>query len=342
MYAPGKILRAGGGDPAIARTQVIDMTAATPRWEETGPMAFPRRRMNTPILLDGSVMAVGGTRRSDDKTQAVLQGEIWNPATKTWSEVSVDGRTPRMYHSTALTLPDGRVVTAGGEADGMAAGADLLAATYRSRARGPAITSSPPARPTARASRVGTDSADIAKVALLEALGRDARDRHEPALRAAELHEVGHVAERHGAGQRAPRHRATTCSWSRTPTACPRSPGLRVGGGTTPPASRSAPTAAFSATPPTGTAPPTVSFSDASTGSPTAWQWDFQNDGTVDSTAREPVVHLHDARAPTRSSCAPRTPPAATTRSRPRTSRSTSRAARRRPQGRSTPWPTRT
>ena len=64
-----------------------------------------------------------------------------------------------------------------------------------------------------------------------------------------------------------------------------------VGGGTTPPpaaAAGDAPTAAFSATPTSGTAPLTVDFTDASTGSPTGWQWDFQNDGTVDSTAQSP------------------------------------------------------
>jgi trimeric autotransporter adhesin len=49
-----------------------------------------------------------------------------------------------------------------------------------------------------------------------------------------------------------------------------------------------APTAAFSASPTSGTAPLNVQFTDESTGGPNSWQWDFQNDGTVDSTARNP------------------------------------------------------
>jgi PKD repeat protein len=49
-----------------------------------------------------------------------------------------------------------------------------------------------------------------------------------------------------------------------------------------------APTAAFSAAPLAGEAPLTVSFTDTSGGSPTQWAWDFQNDGVVDSTARNP------------------------------------------------------
>jgi len=48
------------------------------------------------------------------------------------------------------------------------------------------------------------------------------------------------------------------------------------------------PTAAFSATPTSGAAPLGVQFTDTSSGGPTAWQWDFQNDGTVDSTQQNP------------------------------------------------------
>ncbi|MDQ3871412.1 MAG: DNRLRE domain-containing protein, partial [Chloroflexota bacterium] len=48
------------------------------------------------------------------------------------------------------------------------------------------------------------------------------------------------------------------------------------------------PTAAFTASPTSGTAPLTVQFTDTSTGSPTSWAWDFDNNGTVDSTAQNP------------------------------------------------------
>lgn len=45
----------------------------------------------------------------------------------------------------------------------------------------------------------------------------------------------------------------------------------------------------FTATPTFGTAPLTVQFTDTSTGSITAWQWDFNNDGIVDSTLQNPT-----------------------------------------------------
>src|SRR5690606_30743231 len=50
-----------------------------------------------------------------------------------------------------------------------------------------------------------------------------------------------------------------------------------------------APTAAFSANVTSGFVPLTVAFTDLSTGSPTSWAWDFNNDGTTDSTLKNPV-----------------------------------------------------
>ncbi len=60
-----------------------------------------------------------------------------------------------------------------------------------------------------------------------------------------------------------------------------------------------APVAAFISDVQTGTAPLTVNFTDQSTNTPTSWAWDFNNDGTVDSTAPEPDIHLSRRPAPT-------------------------------------------
>lgn len=49
------------------------------------------------------------------------------------------------------------------------------------------------------------------------------------------------------------------------------------------------PVANFIANVTTGVAPLTVSFTDTSTNSPTAWAWDFTNDGTTDSTTQNPT-----------------------------------------------------
>jgi len=48
------------------------------------------------------------------------------------------------------------------------------------------------------------------------------------------------------------------------------------------------PVAGFDAVPRSGTAPLTVWFTDQSTNEPTSWEWDFDNDGTIDSTEQNP------------------------------------------------------
>ncbi|HEV8240029.1 MAG TPA: IPT/TIG domain-containing protein [Thermoanaerobaculia bacterium] len=65
----------------------------------------------------------------------------------------------------------------------------------------------------------------------------------------------------------------------------PPPPNLCVGD--TAPTTGTAPTASFTATP-GAAATHTVQFTDTSTGSPTTWQWDFTNDGIVDSTVQNP------------------------------------------------------
>lgn len=44
----------------------------------------------------------------------------------------------------------------------------------------------------------------------------------------------------------------------------------------------------FSATPISGVAPLNVQFNDLSVGNPSSWEWDFDNDGSVDSTEQNP------------------------------------------------------
>lgn len=49
-----------------------------------------------------------------------------------------------------------------------------------------------------------------------------------------------------------------------------------------------APVADFTGTPTSGSRPLTVQFTDISTNAPTSWEWDFDNDGTVDSYDQNP------------------------------------------------------
>ena len=63
------------------------------------------------------------TSDGTDLTKAVLPAEIWNPDTETWTTVA-SLQNGREYHSTALLLPDGRVLMAGGGAAARAGATD--------------------------------------------------------------------------------------------------------------------------------------------------------------------------------------------------------------------------
>jgi len=123
MYLPGKIIKAGTatadnpGHPSAATTYVLDMTQASPppTWQATAPMAFHRSFLNLTVLPDGQVLATGGGTTTDpaDFSKAVYEAELWSPTSMTWTTMA-RAQIPRLYHSTALLLPDARVLVAGG------------------------------------------------------------------------------------------------------------------------------------------------------------------------------------------------------------------------------------
>ncbi len=115
MYAPGKVLIIGGSDPPKKSAEVIDLNAASPTWRSVAPMTFARRHLNATLLPDGKVLVTGGTSGPgfNNKSTPVFAAELWDPATEKWS-VMASAAVPRVYHSTAVLLPDGRVLTTGG------------------------------------------------------------------------------------------------------------------------------------------------------------------------------------------------------------------------------------
>ena len=123
LYGADKIIFIGGGNPPTANAEIIDLSVAQPAWQPTGPMHFPRRQHNATILPDGTVLVTGGTRSGGapgtaqafnnlDPGQPVHIAELWDPGTGHWTQLAAE-RTDRCYHSTAVLLPDGRVLSAG-------------------------------------------------------------------------------------------------------------------------------------------------------------------------------------------------------------------------------------
>ncbi|MCU1285441.1 MAG: Kelch domain protein [Acidobacteriales bacterium] len=142
MYEPGKIMIVGGGGPPTNTAETIDLNSATPVWKKTGNMTYVRRQHNATLLADGTVLITGGSSGSgfDDSNLPVYNAEIWNAATGTFSSMAPEA-VYRGYHSTALLLPDGRVLTAGGNVGGH--NAETYSPPYLFKGARPAISSVP-------------------------------------------------------------------------------------------------------------------------------------------------------------------------------------------------------
>jgi hypothetical protein len=116
-----QVMIIGGGPPddrtsATGYTERIDLTAADPSFDLVMPMALPRMHLNAVLLPDRTVFVSGGAIEHEaDRVAHVprLQAEIYHPEIDRWAAAAT-ASVVRMYHSVALLLPDGRVLTASG------------------------------------------------------------------------------------------------------------------------------------------------------------------------------------------------------------------------------------
>jgi galactose oxidase-like protein len=110
-----RILIAGGGRTAATdSTEVIDLGVSTPQWQQTGRLKHKRVEHNAVLLPNGRILAIGGseTDNAEDANGEGLFSEMYDPETGKWT--IMDQQTYwRLYHSTALLLPDGRVASLG-------------------------------------------------------------------------------------------------------------------------------------------------------------------------------------------------------------------------------------
>ncbi|HEY0937407.1 MAG TPA: galactose oxidase, partial [Trebonia sp.] len=115
----GKIMVLGGGGvgqsaSSTARTALIDMDAADPKWIPGPNLAQPTRYPVTVLLPTDQVLVTGGSRYyrgmhgSDNRDT-----RVYDVATNSfsWAANSLTGRD---YHSEGLLLPNGSVLTLGG------------------------------------------------------------------------------------------------------------------------------------------------------------------------------------------------------------------------------------
>jgi hypothetical protein len=160
-----------GGTTASGVTgtaELLNLSASAPAWKYTASMSFPRLWANAVLLADGTVLVVGGGTSSyyDGPIRAA---EIYNPATGTWTEMAAQ-TAPRMYHSTALLLPDGRVLSAGQSSGKYENTGEIFSPPYLFNGARPVISNAPGTLGYGQAFTVTTpQAASISRVALVKA-----------------------------------------------------------------------------------------------------------------------------------------------------------------------------
>ena len=157
LYEEAKILIAGGATSGTIisstnQSMLIDISSGTPQVTTIAPMQYDRKFHNAVTLPNGEVLVIGGNTSGIKFSDAgtVLTPEIWNPQTGTWRSMN-NMASPRNYHSTAILLKDGRILSAGGglcgcaadHTDGQVFSPPYLFDSNGSLAPRPSITSAP-------------------------------------------------------------------------------------------------------------------------------------------------------------------------------------------------------
>lgn len=114
-----RVMLMGGGGwdmhneaPAVADACLVDLAAANPAYRPVAPLHEARMHLCAVLLPDRTVLVNGGAAMEEAATAAALDAEIFDPTTETWT-LAARSRVPRLYHSIALLMPDGKVITAG-------------------------------------------------------------------------------------------------------------------------------------------------------------------------------------------------------------------------------------
>jgi hypothetical protein len=180
MYDDGKVMVMGGSPCGFytancttyptATAEIIDLNSPNPTWTYTGSMVTGGRKLhNATLLPNGKVLVTGGSRTTQDpnttSSDPAYACELWDPATGTWTTMASLTKY-RGYHSTALLLPDGRVLSAGGVGGGTSA--EIYSPPYLFNGSRPTITSAPTSVGYGQSFFVGTpDATSISKVTLI-------------------------------------------------------------------------------------------------------------------------------------------------------------------------------
>ena len=109
------VVQIGGtnwGQSPTATSEMIDLDDAAPAWSSFPSLNTARVNANTVLLPDRSMVTIGGEDLDDSSPFPERAVEIYDPETGSW-RVGPEQVETREYHSTAVLLPDGRVLSTG-------------------------------------------------------------------------------------------------------------------------------------------------------------------------------------------------------------------------------------
>src|SRR4029078_63910 len=93
-------------------TDIIDLSAATPSYAAGPNMSTGRIEMNAVILPNGKILAEGGSVNNEAPNTPGKTADLYGPVSNTMGPAGTAAYS-RLYHSTALLLPDATVVSMG-------------------------------------------------------------------------------------------------------------------------------------------------------------------------------------------------------------------------------------
>ncbi|MFN0149769.1 MAG: galactose oxidase-like domain-containing protein [bacterium] len=150
----------------VSTCEKIDFASPTPSWSFTSPMNAARAHANAVLLPDGNVLVAGGGT-SGLYSSPEYSTELYDPQADVWTPLPPI-QIGRMYHSTAVLIPDGRVALAGQDSGLAVFTGEIYQPGYLFRGPRPVITSAPGEALYGASFTIGTPQASqITKVVLM-------------------------------------------------------------------------------------------------------------------------------------------------------------------------------
>jgi hypothetical protein len=166
----------GTTQPSRATSETFDIANAVAGWVHRPTLNIPRSNFNAVVLPDSSVVAIGGSNGVNDiennyatwPDSRSRQIEIRDPATGQW-RLGPAQAEDRAYHSTAVLLPDGRVLSGGDDRPGTRTSdtGEIYSPPYLFRGPRPVIDSAPAEVQWGRNLRVNVSGPHAERVVLM-------------------------------------------------------------------------------------------------------------------------------------------------------------------------------